>query len=218
MIDWLIPSWHLLVIFQVIFHHLPGCLPLLVKYWATDLMIYWPSWVTTPDFTRLPWLFLVIFRIFQVIFHCLSCCLPSLVKYWATELLTNWLSSVNTPDFMWPPSPVYSCSSSIVFQAIFHHLPCCLLLPGKYRIYKLLIKLDDCSYTRISLRWHSNFEVVFYIVFHHLPSLPPSWHLPSTSAWQLPSISIFIRSPVYSHALFFFCLLNIMFDTEPFNE
>ena len=166
------------IIFQVIFHQLPGCLPssswlfsIAIRVLSYDLMTYWSNSVTTPDFT---WLLLVIFPhlqvIFhhlQVIFHYLSGCLPATLKYSGTELLTHWLNWVMTHDFTWP-HPDYYCSSSIAFQVIFQVV---FSYQGSTEL------LSHCS---ISLRWYPNFEVGFQVIFHHLPCHPPSF-FPSQS-------------------------------------
>ena len=138
----------------------------------------------------------------------LSSITSELLSYWVIDSQTNW---VTTPDFTWPPTD-HSCSSSIVFQVIFHHLPGCHPFPRKYWVAKLLIKLSDCSSTRISLRWYSKFEVVFQVIFHHLPFHLPSC-LPSHSPGQLPlwlltNHNIFVYTN--SDAVFFFCILNIL--------
>ena len=117
---YLTTSWPL----QVIFHHLLG------QYWATELLTYWWSLVTTHDF---PWpnqnysWSSSIGYCEQAIFHPSAGHQPSSSRFsfitskvLTTELVTYWLSWVTNPD-QWPNQD-YFWSSSIVFKAIFHHL------------------------------------------------------------------------------------------------
>ena len=210
------------IIFQVIFHQLPGCLPssswlfsIAIRVLSYDLMTYWSNSVTTPDFT---WLLLVIFLhlqvIFhhlQVIFHYLSGCLPATLKYSGTELLTHWLNWVMTHDFTWP-HPDYYCSSSIAFQVIFHHLPGCLPLSGKYLVAESLLELSDWSSTMTTFRWYPNFDVVFQVIFHHLPC-----HLPSCLPSPSTTISHHLPPPSTSwhHLLLFTTICHHLLQPTP---